>query len=256
MHDRPDHSNGSGPLGPASGPASGPDDLTALREMWRQPAPPSRQAYFQARAALMSRAAGTAPAAAEKTTRRRRMPRMGVRLLAVGAFAVTLAAGITVVQNLGTDSPGHSKLPGLFGAPAANAQEALERAAVAAERKPYVAPRPNQWIYTEERTTASVEGRPAGSTEPLSTVTRGWRRVDGTAFAYIEDGKLRIHQTPGLPEKQRHRVPERVRVWENYQSLTRLPTNPDTVLRMAYEAMRGATNGPGPADPDELVYTM
>jgi hypothetical protein len=187
---------------------------------------------------------------------------MGVRLVAVGAFAVTIAAAVTVVQSLGgADHDGRPRavIPGLPVGPVANAQEALERAARAAEGKPFVEPRPDQWMYTEERTTASPEGRRAGSSEPLSRVRREWRRVDGTQTAYLEDGKLRIVKTPQPPKKRRGSPSAAPSAppfdpWQSYAYLKRLPTDPDALLRLAYRSLTAESIAPEPQN--EAVYTL
>jgi len=108
-------------------------------------------------------------------------------------------------------------VPGLPTGPVANASEALERAAVAAETRTFTAPRDDQWIYTADR----VGPHP-------HDIMRTWQRVDGRTLAYIDNGKLRIVTLPlrrGRPVQS---------PW-HYQRLTTLPTDPDALLRWAYE---------------------
>src|SRR5262245_24999605 len=79
-----------------------------------------------------------------------RLPRTGVRVVAAGALAVTIAAGVTVAQNLGgVDENGHRRtpLPGLPAGPVASAAELVQRATVRAAAEPSWNPRPDQWTY-------------------------------------------------------------------------------------------------------------
>src|SRR5689334_10070148 len=81
------------------------DDMKILRAV-RQRQLPSDAAQSAARAALLERAAA-APPAPPASVRRFRLPGTGFRLAAVGALAVTVAAGVTVAQNLGGATSGH-----------------------------------------------------------------------------------------------------------------------------------------------------
>jgi hypothetical protein len=79
---------------------------------------------------------------------------VGVRLVAVGGLAVAIATGATVVQSLGgTDGNGRPRqvVPGLPAGPVANAQEALHKAADAAQHRSFTPPRPDQWAYVETK---------------------------------------------------------------------------------------------------------
>jgi hypothetical protein len=165
-------------------------DLQTLHDAWDAPAPPSPAARAQARAALMQRA-----------TRRRR-PRRRRAL----AAAVALTALAVVVLNL--DGSGRD-------VPIASA-EVLERAAAAAEQKPFTAPRPHQWIYTEDRI--------GGETH------RRWRRADGAGMAWIENGELRVEIMRADPRRGR---PAKL-IFDGYEKLAALPTEPDALLRWAY----------------------
>ena len=192
------------------------NDLKLLHDTWDPPAAPSDTARSRARTALLARTGH----AQDPARRRYRLARVGARRMAVGALALAIATGVTVAQNVaGTDSRGRPRsiVPGLPTGPVANASEALERAAVAAETRTFTAPRDDQWIYTADR----VGPRP-------HDVTRTWHRVDGRKLAYIDNGKLRIVT---LPLRRGRLVPS---PWD-YQRLTTLPTDPDALLRWAYE---------------------
>jgi hypothetical protein len=211
------------------------DDLETLHDAWSPPEAPSPDAHAEARAALLARAAGGGDRRRAPAWRRLRPPRIGVRRVAVGALALALATGVTVVQNVGgTDSRGRPRsiVPGLPAGPVANAAEALERAALVAEAKPSTAPRPNQWIYTRERVTFS-RGPMKGA------INQGWQRVDGKGTAFIdENGKLRFRPVP-KPPTGRHARKLPPEPW-TYPTITTLPTDPDALLRWVHNFSGGS----------------
>jgi hypothetical protein len=208
------------------------NDLQLLHDAWGTPEPPSPAAFARARSALLARAT---PAA------RARRPRLGVRLAGAGALAVTIAVGLIVVENLGgtaRDGRSHSVVPGLPGVPVASA-EVLERAAAAAEKQPFTAPRDDQWIYTEDRITGS-DGSPPQTEQQ-------WHRADGGAMAWIEGGKLRV-QSIELPKGRRAGAGD----LESYKSLAAVPTDPDALLHWAY----GLDMSNGNSSKDAVVYLL
>jgi hypothetical protein len=179
------------------------DDLKILHDAWGTPTPPSPAASAQARAALLAR------------SHARPLPRLSTRVAAAAALLLAIAAGVAVVENLGGT--------GGDGVPVANAAQVLERAAVAAEKKPFAAPRDDQWIYVEDRFTRSQ-----GGTE----THRSWRRADGRGQAWIDErGKLRFRPLEPL---ERHPRKERPRPLEGYKALAALPTDADDLLHWAY----------------------
>jgi hypothetical protein len=184
-------------------------DLETLHDAWDAPAAPSAPARAEARAALLDRA--------RRPHRRRSLI---PRLAAAAAAALIGAAGLVALDDLGSGTR----------VPIASAA-VLERAALAAERRPFTPPRADQWIYTEDRITSSDGG------EPL--VRRAWRRVDGTGTAWIDDaGKLRIERIRGSKRR-----PLRVAVGPlaGYETLAALPTDPDALLRWAYRQAKDVT---------------
>jgi hypothetical protein len=171
-------------------------DLETLREAWPEPAPPSRAASADARAALLRRAA--------------RRPRRRRPLAA--ALAVAGVAAAVVATNLDGGGP--------HGVPIASA-EVLERAAAAAERKPFTPPRPHQWIYIEDRLS---DGQ---------TFLR-WHRADGRGIAGLDErGELEVEiaQTDS----------RRPGFFQGYEELDALPTDPDALLRWAYRQAENVT---------------
>ncbi|MEV5707403.1 CU044_5270 family protein [Actinoallomurus sp. NPDC052274] len=210
------------------------DELKILRDAWGDADAPSQSAHAQARATLLARAGGQTQAS-RRRRRGFRLPRIGVRLAMVGALAAAIAAGVTVVQNSGgTDKDGRprSMLPGIPAGPVANAAEALDRAAAAADSRPFTPPRPDQWIYIELRirTTAKESGVATGG--PYRTIVRrSWERGDGKKSARVENGQVKIFN-----EFSRTVPPS------DYPSLAALPTDPDALLRWV-DAQNGAKPG-------------
>lgn len=170
-------------------------DLETLHDVFDPPAAPPPATRAEARAVLLERAA------------RRRPRRRRALVAALAAAGVALAV---VATNLdGSDVP------------VAKA-EVLERAAEAAERKPFTPPRPHQWIYFEDRFEGETE--------------RTWRRADGQGTAFIdESGQLQVEITR-LPKLRRSGP-----LMGGYAELATLPTDPDVLLRWAYEVAEDVT---------------
>ncbi|WP_131738141.1 CU044_5270 family protein [Actinomadura roseirufa] len=164
---------------------------------------------------------------------RARLPRMGVRLVAVGALAVTIAAGVTVAQNLGdVDENGHRRtgVPGLPAGPVASAGELAHRAALKAATEPAWNPRPDQWTYVKEMfatSSAGTAGFLAGRPDGRITVER-WLKVDGMRRATKANGG-RLESVPTTP-MERSAVPR-----SDYAYLRSLPTDPKALLALVYQ---------------------
>jgi hypothetical protein len=171
------------------------NDLEILNDVFA-PAPPSDAAHRDARAALLTRA----------RPRRRRAP---LRIAAVMTAAAVVAAFILVVQSLG-DGP-------------VAAAEVFERAAHAAETKDFVAPRPDQWIYIEDRITTSDGSAPF--------TRRIWHRVDSGGVAWADAiGRVHVREFTAA-----ERPPAGIGPVVSDDELTQLPTDPDALLRWAHE---------------------
>jgi hypothetical protein len=178
------------------------NDLQILRDAWGEPAPPSPAARARARARL---------------TRRRRP--LAPRIAALATAAAVAAGFAVVVADLGDAPPG---------VPVASA-EVLERAAAAAERRPFTPPRPDQWIYVEDRIT-STDGAPQ--------IRRRWHGVSGGGLAIIDErGRLRVIDMMPSKRHDRRRPPDPFA----YPSLARLPADPDALLRWAYRQAEHVT---------------
>jgi len=208
------------------------DDLTTLREVWGEPKTPSHIARMEARAALLTRAAGRTPEPV-RPRRRFRVPRAGVGLVAVGALAAVVAGGVVVVQISGGREP-HPAFPdGRIGS-VALAANVLDRASAAAEHRPFTPPQSHQWIYTKmsQTTGAGAGGVVVGG--PYKTVVEeNWVRADGKQRAGIANGKLYVGPAEARPQREFSYDP--------------LPTDPDALLQkvgvrtggyeMAYESL-------------------
>jgi hypothetical protein len=216
------------------------DDLTILHDAWGTPEPPSHAAVTRARAALLTRmAAETTSRDGSSVGRRLRLP----RLAAVGGLALAIAAGAIVadVGSIGSDGEPDSPVPGLPAVATASAA-VLERAAVAAETKPFTAPRDDQWIYIEDRFNTS-----GGGTE----TRREWRRADGRAIASIRENGTPEVELAGPPRRPGRPSPA---LGESYKELAALPTDPDALLRWAYGRAENITGSGSNEDGD--VYLL
>jgi hypothetical protein len=173
-------------------------DLETLRDAWPTPAAPTRTG--EARAALVARAS--------RRRRRSRRPVLALVLAAASALAV-------VTMDLGGG--------GSEGVPIASA-EVLERAAAAAEGRPFTPPRDHQWIYMENRV--------------LGATRQEWRRADGAGMAYLDDsGELHVEIMRADPA---HGRPAKL-LFDGYRELAALPTDPDALLRWAYRRAENIT---------------
>jgi hypothetical protein len=176
------------------------NDLQVLRDAWETPTPPPDSVREQARAQLLARA----------TTRPRR--RWTVRVVAVGGLALAITVAFAVSQNRRSPSP----------VPVADAA-VLEAAATAAEQQPFVAPRDDQWIYTQDKFSERV---PRFRQEK-------WRRADGGGFAsYDAHGKLQVEM---LHPRRRRAEPVPLGPLAGYRQLAALPSDPDALLKWAYD---------------------
>jgi hypothetical protein len=189
------------------------NDLQTLYEAWGAPDAPSPTACAQARAALLAR-----------TKRRRSSRRRGLRLAAIGATALAGATGMILASDIGGDGRPQSGVPGLPSVPVASAA-VLERAARHAAAAPFTPPREHQWFYFEAQFAGS-EG---------SELRRTWRRADGGAMAWLDgQGKLEVRNME-LPKRRRALMPPAFGPLASYKALAALPTDPDALLRWAYE---------------------
>jgi hypothetical protein len=195
------------------------NDLRTLHDAWGTPPAPSHAAYTDARAALLARVD-------------HRRPRLRVRFAAAATVGALAATFVLVVQNLG-DAP--------RAVPTASA-EAFERAAVAAENKPFTPPRDNQWIYVADRFMSSDGGKP--------TIRRQWHSVSGFGMVVEVRGGVKVIDPP-----PKHRPDGRVREpFDSYKALRALPTDPDSLLAWAYRQAKNVTGAGLTEDGD--VYAI
>lgn len=236
-------------------------DLDRLRDGWGAPPEPDAEARSAARAALLERIAE--PPRAPRARRfpglgAHRLPRMGTRLIAVGALAAGIAAAITVVQ---TSDHGRSVVPGVPPGPSANAAATLDHIALLAERRSFMPPRPDQWIYSHYQN-VNVKQRwrdPGSETNPNGepseqVIEEQWERADGKRSAILDKGKLHFFNDDPQPG-----------VWppEDYAGVAALPADPDKLLALAAKRVprefpsfprpKGCESGPG-NDRTEWVF--
>jgi hypothetical protein len=216
------------------------DDLKILRGAFGPDELAPIAAWERSRAALLDRVR-----AAEATVvpdRRRRGRRWRVWVGLTAAAAAVGVVGVVAVENLGTvnepdainrgvDQPGggNALADALPFARPASAAEVLENAAWTASRKPWVDPRPDQFMYKEARvlvnSKALTDQAPNGPLVPGQTrvvLAQEWQRVDAQVWGRMEDGKLVVeHQGSGTRWTQfpysdlaRLTTPEAVLAWD------------------------------------------
>jgi hypothetical protein len=211
------------------------DEITMLREAFGPDAAPSVTAETRARTALVERMRPRRPGRHRKTA---------VALAAAAAIAVT--ATVTV-RSLGHEHPSAQRVTAnvLPFAHPANVAQYFENAAWTAERRRWVDPRPEQFMYTETvelRNQRSYENNnPNGALVPGKTENRRvqqWNRVDGQVQAEIRGGKLEVVQRGGNVTWDRLKwadisaltTPEKVANWVDH---------PDAAFSVELTAMIG-----------------
>jgi hypothetical protein len=196
------------------------DDLQLLAEFRTDTRPMTTETDRLARARLLAAAEAerrTAPARPGRAGFRRRLL---LRVAVAGGLAASAVTGITVVENIGDSGPGHRGPGVVLHGPVADAADLGDRAAKAAQARPFTAPRPGQWIYIERRNAPPAAGEPNGPVSPNRRHTWAlWTRADGRQQATVAaNGKLTIDNL--LPAEPR----------SDYAYLSSLPTDPDRLL--------------------------
>lgn len=190
--------------------------MTMLQEAFRPDEVAAPGAQGRARAALLERI---------HPGPRVRGLRWPIRVGLAAAIATAAVVSVVVIENVGTVGEQGSVDAPPFGQAAA-AAEFLENAAVAASRKSWTAPRPDQFMYKEShvlRNDKELETRePNGPLVPGRTrvvVEQDWKRIDAQVWGRMDGGKLVV-------ERQGERVS-----WGQvpYADLAKL-TTPDKVL--------------------------
>jgi len=163
------------------------DELTMLKEAFGPDPVPTMTAETRARTALVGRM-------------RPRKPHRKAVIIAVTAAAAIAVTATVAVRNL-EHHPAANALP--FAHPA-NVAQYFENAAWTAERRRWVDPRPDQFMYTETvelRNQRAYENQhPNDALVPGKTENRKvqqWNRVDGQVQAEMRDGRLEVLQRGG-----------------------------------------------------------
>lgn len=201
------------------------NDLESLRTAWGAPEPPSPTARAHARAALLDRASGTAaaspapasPAPAPAARRRRRGWLFG--LGAVGA-AAAVGIGFAAVPSSGDRGGAGGEARTSPEVRLVSANSLLDRAADAAEKRPFTPPRPDQWVMIEERLTTSAKPGGVVTGGPYrSKVRRQWTKADGSLMAFADGkGGITTQSAAGIEPRS------------DYAAVSRMPTDPDALI--------------------------
>ena len=223
------------------------NDLEIIHDAWGRPAPPPDHARRSARAALLARASEEAAGGLPESSRSVAWRGLSLpRVAMVGGVSILAALTFTLADT-GTEPGSRSAVPGLPGVEVAAADQVLERAAVAAEARPFVPPTPHQWMYLRNRLSeASVRG-PA--------IENSWNRADGQATARLDaNGELVV---------ERFELPaDRVEDLESklppggYEAIAALPRDPDALLDYVYEQGRRTTGGASTEDGDAFLILI
>ncbi|MFI6907051.1 CU044_5270 family protein [Nonomuraea sp. NPDC050394] len=145
--------------------------------------------------------------------RGRRLSRPLVRVAAVGVLGVTIAAGVTIVQNLPAERP---SAPAWL--PVANAETLAKRATAAAAGQADVYPRDDQWVYARRDFYRSPRIAPTPAASPKAGAETGsrhttemWTRGDGKERALREAGSETITRRQGGEDPRRRFDPAYLR---------------------------------------------
>ncbi|QXJ23376.1 CU044_5270 family protein [Actinomadura graeca] len=205
------------------------DDINAIKDFRSGTAPMSAACEDTIRARLGELAAAGGEGPDRPGTHRPRSRRLVLRVGIATALTAATATGITVVQGLDGD-----------GAPAAEAAQFGDRAAKAVEGRPYVPPRPGQWVYTKTAMAAGFDMNTWWKGVDRSRTETGehWTRVDGEAYAWSWKGRVRVQEFKDRPATAdspgvTYTRPEPAYSMRNYHTL---PADPDALLRRLYAA--------------------
>ena len=176
------------------------NEIDVLHDVFGPDELPSATAHDRARSALLDRMNGPGSV--------RRPSRWALRITAVVTAAAAVAVGVVVINTVTDDEPRRTRQAS--GEPTAGAAtpaaappyarpagaaEFLENVAWAAGRRPWVTPRPDQFMYVEVIATVNQreisDAEPNGSLVPGKTETlrrEHWDRVDGQVISSRENG--------------------------------------------------------------------
>ena len=167
------------------------------------------------------------------STATRPVPRRRL-VLATSALAASLLAASAVATGgfgIGRDQAGHSAAP-----PAGTSTKAVdspvaltfELAAAYAAATPFTPPRPDQWIYVENRY-LSPSALAADKGQQPDVTTRVWTKADGTQVAGT-------NPETGALETWTQRT--------DYPELAQLPTDPDVLLSLLRAELMATPSDP------------
>jgi hypothetical protein len=216
------------------------DELTAIRQLLAEPAPPEPDVVAAARARLEHTTRGTG-------VPRWRAPRRPWRLAATAGAAAAVAAAIALIAAQATAVGGASA------AGALTVRELAYRTAAAAERQPQV--RPSQWVYWKETRSRAA-----------SSVFQVWTTADSAKAAFVAHGKVQAITLTGRGHVQYVGQPEGSSLSGTgtsisgetatlpvaYSGLGSLPRSPRALLRYLADLPLPHRSGWGPAPAREF----
>ncbi|WP_147312208.1 hypothetical protein [Thermomonospora umbrina] len=146
------------------------NELKPMEDLCRAVAPTRTEALDAGRTRLL--------AEIERSGRRGPARPTFARTAVACALTLTIAAGVTIAQNIEGDAP-PDRVGVLPGAPVADARDVALRARAVAWTQPDTTLNPRQWIYTKTLI-AEIDGGVLGPRTRYST-NEAWRTVEGTS---------------------------------------------------------------------------
>lgn len=190
-----------------------------------------------------------------KARRQRASRRLSLATSALAAAAVAAVAISTGGLGIGRGTDGSSALPGTVSPGAQGLSpvaQTLELTAANAAAKPFTPPRPDQWIYIQNRklATGSIE-KDKNKGQKVDVTYQTWKRADGKKMAEFnpETGKLDTWD-------QTHQNTWDQTDFNEYPTLSTLPTDPQellTVLRKSLEAEANPSPVAGQPQPPRAI---
>jgi hypothetical protein len=208
------------------------DELELLRTLRPDVPDYPAEAKEATRAALV--AAGSRPRERERQRRLERRRSIGLRWgLAATAAGLAVAVAVTAaVRQTGTREgtglvprPGHGSNGTIV-----NAAQVLSLAAETVEARPASHPRPDQWAYVKQLSYSTVSSGRPGSGPRGSAASEIWIRFDGNREASRGDNPMGRNPHRLYVGPLDHDADETTPI-EDYAALTRLPTDPDKLVK-------------------------
>ncbi|MEU9831386.1 CU044_5270 family protein [Streptosporangium sp. NPDC048047] len=196
------------------------NDLDMVRDLRSEVRQSEANDLHRARRRLLATVAPEPPA--------RRVRRTVLRVAAMGALGVTITAGVTMVQSLGTNDRGN----GIASAPAwlsvANAETLAKHATAAAADQTDVYPRADQWIYAKWDSYTSPKLMPEAAVPPVGGGKTGSRKTVETWIRGDGEERAMRDEVSKTIKRRRDGADPRLRFDPAY--LRSLPLEPSALL--------------------------